>query len=537
MLLVRLVDVERDRLLRKRGDERFLAIESCARASAASRRTRGCPRGAAGRARRPTLRRGRGPGEPWDESARLSLVAAEVVAPAAERLLLRGRHAGDEEHEIEDERVREEAELAPRRGNRDEGVREPGQRLEEVVRMARVAPEPASASSCPRFVGSALKRRSCSSATSSSAAATSQSAAPAHSTGREAVVAVEDCEHERQGEDRGDERLRLVEDREGRLLAAALAPAPAQLLVARVLVLARCGGRRARRCGGSRAPASTAIRTRCERSPGPRTAQSTAISDDARRPAGVDRGRVPRAALHQVEGGQQERGRTPADEPELPAVLDQPVDHRGFDLLGQRLRCGDARPRGRRRRSARRRRCERGARNGKCARPGHPDRNDRRAGDEGEPCRTAVPAALAALLRRALREDPEHIAASSSSAASLNAVRSPPPRSTGNVPSERSTAAIARLRKSSAFAMYRISRVVATARMKGSTIDSWFDARMQPPLRGRSRCRRPRPGSAAHERAEADPVEEGVGVHPGPCEQELDVAERASRNAASQNAR
>ena len=59
------------------------------------------------------------------------------------------------------------------------------------------------------------------------------------------------------------ERLGLVEDREAELLAAPLAPAPAQLLVARVLALAgaRSTSDAMRRFSS---PTMTAISTRCE---------------------------------------------------------------------------------------------------------------------------------------------------------------------------------------------------------------------------------------------------------------------------------
>ena len=77
------------------------------------------------------------------------LVAAVGVAARAQRRLLRRRHAGDEEDEVEDERRCEEGEPAPRRGDGDERVGDPGQRLEEVVRVARVAPEAAVASRRP----------------------------------------------------------------------------------------------------------------------------------------------------------------------------------------------------------------------------------------------------------------------------------------------------------------------------------------------------------------------------------------------------
>src|SRR3954454_15382734 len=86
--------------------------------------------------RLPPLAEALGAREPGDEGARLVLVAAEVVAAAAQRCLLRRRDAGHEEDEIEDEAEGEEAEPAPRRRDGDEPVGEPGQRLEEVVGMS-----------------------------------------------------------------------------------------------------------------------------------------------------------------------------------------------------------------------------------------------------------------------------------------------------------------------------------------------------------------------------------------------------------------
>src|SRR3954469_3929859 len=103
---------------------------------------RGCPRAAGGPAGRRTLRRGRRLREPWDEGAGLALVAAEGVAAAAQRGFPRRRDAGGEEDGVEGEAGGEGGEHAPWRRDGDEPVGEPGQCLEEVIRVARDAPEP-----------------------------------------------------------------------------------------------------------------------------------------------------------------------------------------------------------------------------------------------------------------------------------------------------------------------------------------------------------------------------------------------------------
>ena len=64
--------------------------------------------------------------------------------------------------------------------------------------------------------------------------------------------------------------------------------------------------------------------------------------------------------------------------------------------------------------------------------------------------------------------------------------------------------------------------------MNGSTIDSWFDARMHGPVGGMcSRADHLDAVEPAHERAEADPMQDGVRVHSGALQQQLHVAERA----------
>ena len=90
----------------------------------------------------------------WDEGTRLALVAAVVLAPALQRLLLGRRDAGHEDDEEEHRRRRGEAEPAVGGRERDERVGDPRQPLEEVVRVARVAPEAPRASSSPRCSGS-----------------------------------------------------------------------------------------------------------------------------------------------------------------------------------------------------------------------------------------------------------------------------------------------------------------------------------------------------------------------------------------------
>src|SRR5262249_9753383 len=114
-----------------------------ARAAGASRTTRGCRRAARDPARGRTRSDGRRLREPWDECARLALVTPVVLAAGAQGLLLRRLDAGDEQDEGEDQPGRRKARPAVRRRDCDKAVREPRQRLEEVVRVARVAPETA----------------------------------------------------------------------------------------------------------------------------------------------------------------------------------------------------------------------------------------------------------------------------------------------------------------------------------------------------------------------------------------------------------
>ena len=163
-------------------------------------------------------------------------------------------------------------------------------------------------------------------------------------------------------------------------------------------------------------PAITAISTDARGRPG-RAPREQRDRDEARRPARVDGRRVPRPALQQVERAEQEAAAPQPMQPQLPAMVDHAASTALLELLGERLRaaatlgfagstwigsptvdvhaaCGAA-----------------------AARARHAHRHERRAGDEREARGAAVPAALAMLLRRSLREDPEHAPPRSSSSA------------------------------------------------------------------------------------------------------------------------
>jgi len=148
-----------------------------------------------------------------------------------------------------------------------------------------------------------LKRLSCRSESASSGAARSQSAAPAHSSHERAVVPVEGDQDKGNREHGGHERLCLVEDREGELLAPALAPLAPQLLIARVLALAEPAADERSDAkvrdpgeGEDQQPMLELSRPEARRKPGDQH-QATRLTR-------VDGGRVSAAPLDQIEDGE-----------------------------------------------------------------------------------------------------------------------------------------------------------------------------------------------------------------------------------------
>src|SRR5580698_690777 len=87
--------------------------------------------------------------EPWDEGTRRALVFAIFIAAAAQRLCFRGGNAGDTEQEIQNQRRRKHTDPAEWRTERENGIANPNQPLEKIIRVTRVLPQ----SSATRFAG------------------------------------------------------------------------------------------------------------------------------------------------------------------------------------------------------------------------------------------------------------------------------------------------------------------------------------------------------------------------------------------------
>ena len=333
VLLVRLLDPLRDLEPRRRSTNACFAAGPPRRCSAQARRTRGANCRAQDRVGHPARldqavdERFR---KPWHEDGRLPLVAAVRVAARAQRRLLRGRDAGDEEDEVENERRREEGDPAPRRRGRDQRVGDPRQRLEEVVRMARVAPQAGAHDAAPvGRIGAEGRELSVGRRLERERRQPQRSAEPLNR--RDRRVLVERREQRRHREQRGDERLRLIEDREAELLVAAFAPAPAQLLVAPVLAVAEA-------LAHERSDPKVLERDRDrDQEPLRESARREervehGAHGDRRAPARVDCGRVSRPALDEIE-----HERAAARESAQPSSQQLPARHAPSRSLNARV--------------------------------------------------------------------------------------------------------------------------------------------------------------------------------------------------------
>src|SRR6185312_5308553 len=81
------------------------------------------------------------PGEPGDERAGGLLISPVLFPAASKRLLLRRRNAGNAQQKIKDEGGRDEPEISVRRRQRKQCEGYPDEPFEEIVRVARVAPQ------------------------------------------------------------------------------------------------------------------------------------------------------------------------------------------------------------------------------------------------------------------------------------------------------------------------------------------------------------------------------------------------------------
>src|SRR5581483_7465924 len=192
------------------------------------------------------------------------------------------------------------------------------QRLEEVVRVACVVPQPAvHHAAAVRRVAAEGRELPVRNGLERGGGDPERDADPLDE--RERVVPVEAREQRRDGEERGQKRLRLEEDRERELLSPLLPPAASELPVARVLALAQP-------VADERGDPEV-LDPHWERDREPlhgRSGRERRVEDRAederRAPAGVDDGRVARPPLPEIEDGEQDGGGRPAEQPELPAV-------------------------------------------------------------------------------------------------------------------------------------------------------------------------------------------------------------------------